>query len=157
MILEVIVGNHQHVVPIPESWLTALEKVASEIVDLVLEHAAHDDSPLSHLATIEVALVDDVTSDQVHRDFMHIEGATDVITFHHGEIVIGAEVARRQADEYGEPLLRELFRYLVHGMLHLAGHEDHDPTERAAMEKAQELIIERGWGLGLEERSADVE
>ena len=46
-----------------------------------------------HLATLEVALVDDATSDRVHRDFMDIEGPTDVITFHHGEIVIGAEVA----------------------------------------------------------------
>ena len=78
------------------------------------------------LATLEVALVDDATSDRVHRDFMNIEGPTDVITFHHGEIVIGAEVAQRQAAEYGEPLAREILRYLVHGLLHLAGHEDAD-------------------------------
>ena len=98
--------------------------VAHEAADLALAHAAGDDSPLSHLATLEVALVDDATSDRVHRDFMDLEGPTDVITFHHGEIVIGAEVAQRQAAEYGEPFAREILRYLVHGLLHLAGHED---------------------------------
>jgi len=89
--------------------------------------------------------VDDATSDQVHKDFMGIDGPTDVITFHHGEIVIGAEVASRQAAEYGEPLPREILRYLVHGLLHLAGHEDEEPTARKMMEQAQEEIISKIW------------
>lgn len=149
---EVIIGNNQEATEIPESWLTALESVAHEAARLALENAAEEDSPLSHLATLEVALVDDITSDQVHRDFMDIEGPTDVITFHHGEIVIGAEVAERQAAEYGEPLARELLRYFVHGLLHLAGHEDADPAERAAMEAAQETIVAQLWTADLRER-----
>ena len=118
-----------------------------------MENAAEDDSPLSHLATLEVAIVDDATSDQVHRDFMDIEGPTDVITFHHGEIVIGAEVAERQAAEYDEPLAREILRYMVHGLLHLAGHEDADPAERATMEAAQETIVARLWTPEFRERA----
>ncbi len=152
MSLEVIIGNNQEATEIPESWLTALEIVAHEAAALALENAAAQDSPLSHLATLEVALVDDVTSDQVHRDFMDIEGPTDVITFHHGEIVIGAEVAERQAAEYGEPLAREILRYLVHGLLHLAGHEDTEPEERATMEAAQETIVATLWTADLRAR-----
>lgn len=145
MSLEVIIGNHQEIIEIPENWLTALEDTAREAADLALTHAAEPDSPLLHLATVEVAMVDDETSDRVHRDFMDIEGATDVITFHHGEIVIGVQVAERQAAEYGEPLARELLRYLVHGLLHLAGHEDAEPAGRAVMEAAQETIVARLW------------
>jgi probable rRNA maturation factor len=141
MSLEIIVGNHQELIEIPENWLTALEDVAHEAAAHALARATMEDSPLSHLATLEVAMVDDTTSDRVHRDFMNIEGPTDVITFHHGEIVVGAEVAARQAAEYGEPLAREL----LHGLLHLAGHEDEDPAERAAMESAQEAIISALW------------
>lgn len=150
MTLEVIIGNHQEAAEIPEQWLTALEDIAHQAAQLALEHAAEDDSPLSHLATLEVALVDDATSDQVHRDFMKIEGPTDVITFHHGEIVIGAEVALRQAEEYGEPLAREILRYFVHGLLHLAGHEDADTDERERMESAQEKIVTTLWSQHLE-------
>ncbi|RYD23233.1 MAG: rRNA maturation RNase YbeY [Verrucomicrobiaceae bacterium] len=152
MSLEVIIGNNQQATEIPESWLTALESVAHEAARLALENAADEDCPLSHLATLEVAIVDDETSDQVHRDFMNIEGATDVITFHHGEIVIGAGVAERQAAEYDEPLAREILRYFVHGLLHLAGHEDEDSQERATMEAAQESIIASLWTSDLRER-----
>lgn len=152
MSLEVIVGNHQEEVPVPENWLTALEEAATDAARLALARAAHDDSPLALLATIEVALVNDETSDRVHRDFMDIEGPTDVITFHHGEIVIGTEVALRQAAEYDEPVGRELLRYLVHGLLHLAGHEDADPIERDQMETAQEAIVAELWNSGLDGR-----
>ena len=152
MSLEVIVGNHQEITEIPEHWLTALEDIAAEAAALALSHAAVADSPLFHLATLEVALVDDETSDRVHREFMNIEGPTDVITFHHGEIVIGAQVAGRQAAQYGEPLAREVLRYLVHGLLHLAGHEDAEPDSRAAMESAQEAIVSQLWTPVLQSR-----
>lgn len=152
MSLEVIIGNHQDATDIPENWLTALEDVAHEAAALALAHAAFDDSPLTHLATLEVALVDDPASERVHRDFMNLEGPTDVITFHHGEIVIGAEVARRQAIEYGESLAREILRYLVHGLLHLAGHDDSNPQACAAMESAQESIVAALWTADLQAR-----
>jgi probable rRNA maturation factor len=152
MQLEVIIGNHQEPSRIPESWLTALEDVAPGAARLALAHAASGDSALHHLATLEVALVDDATSDRVHRDFMNVDGPTDVITFHHGEIVIGAEVAARQAAEFGEPLAREILRYLVHGLLHLAGHEDDNDAARAAMETAQESIVAELWTPSLQSR-----
>ncbi|RYD26720.1 MAG: rRNA maturation RNase YbeY [Verrucomicrobiaceae bacterium] len=152
MSLEIIIGNNQEAIEIPEAWLTAYESIACEAASLALASAAQPDSPLSFLATLEVALVDDETSDRVHREFMDIPGATDVITFHHGEIVIGVEVAERQAAEYGEPLARELLRYFIHGLLHLAGHEDADPEEREAMESAQEAIVTQLWTPALESR-----
>ena len=152
MSLEIIIGNHQQAVDIPEVWLTALEEVASQAATLAIHHAALEDSPLCHLATIEVALVDDATSERVHREFIDIEGATDVITFHHGEIVIGAEVAMRQASEYAEPLPRGILRYLVHGLLHLASHDDEQPAEREKMLAVQESIVAALWTPDLAQR-----
>ena len=145
MALEVIIGNQQDRVAIPELWLTELELLAPQAVALAMDHAVEADVPLAHLATLEVALVDDETSARVHWEFMQLEGATDVITFHHGEIVIGAEVAVRQAVDYGEPLAREVLRYFVHGLLHLAGHEDDHQANRAEMETAQEAILATLW------------
>lgn len=154
MSLEVIIGNHQDAVEIPVSWITALEDIGARAAEMALAAAGDQDQSLAHLATLEVALVDDETSARVHFDFMEIPGATDVITFHHGEIVIGAEVALRQADEYGEPLGRELLRYFVHGLLHLAGHEDAEEAGQKAMESAQEAIVAELWAGGLCERLA---
>lgn len=152
MSLEIIIGNHQDKVCLPVSWLTALEEIGEKAAGLALLAAVNEENSLSHLATLEVALVDDETSASVHMDFMEIPGATDVITFHHGEIVIGVEVALRQAAEYGEPLGREILRYFIHGLLHLAGHEDAAEDERALMENAQEMIVKELWAAGLSER-----
>lgn len=143
---ELIVGNNQERTEIPEAWLTALEKGgALAAQEILARHVATADAPLPEHECVEVALVDDETSARVHEQFMGIEGETDVITFHHGEIVIGVEVAFRQAAENGEPPLRELFRYIVHGLLHLAGHEDEEAADRAIMEAAQEPLVARLW------------
>jgi probable rRNA maturation factor len=149
MSLEIIIGNHQDAVDVPVAWLTALEDIGEAAARMAAGRAADEENSLSHLATLEVALVDDETSARVHMDFMEIPGPTDVITFHHGEIVIGAEVAKRQAEEYGEPLGREILRYFVHGLLHLAGHEDAEAKGREAMEAAQEEIVAALWAEGL--------
>lgn len=58
-----------------------------------------------------------------------------------GDIVISLETARRQAEEYGHTLEREVAFLLVHGMLHLLGY-DHDKDEdRLVMEQEQEKIL----------------
>lgn len=146
MSTEVIVGDHQARMEVPEGWLLLLEsggaRAAAEIIEA---HLNDPQAPLAGLGCVEVALVDDETSGRVHDQFMGISGATDVITFEHGEIVIGVEVAWRQAAEYGEPELRELFRYLVHGLLHLAGHEDGADAGRARMEAVQEALVAALW------------
>lgn len=144
---EVLVCDHQSQVAVPPEWLVALEKAGVGACGRITgSFLTSDSTPLVGLECVEVALVDDSESDRVHRDFMGIEGATDVITFDHGEIVIGVEVAKRQAAEYGEPELRELLRYLVHGLLHLAGHEDESSDDRRRMEAAQEEIVAVLWG-----------
>jgi probable rRNA maturation factor len=146
--LEVIIGDNQEVVPVPHVWLTQLEKGGLAAAHRVLEdHVVCDHAPLTELGWVEIALVDDLESARVHQEFMNLPGETDVITFHHGEIVIGIEVALRQADENNEPVLRELFRYLVHGLLHLAGHEDDSADDRAKMEAAQEKLVAELWPM----------
>ena len=143
---EIIVGNNQSSTEIPEAWLTLLEKGGSlAAAEILARHVTSEDAPLHDHQCVEVALVDNETSARVHEQFMGIEGETDVITFHHGEIVIGVEVAFRQAAENGEPPLRELFRYIVHGLLHLAGHEDEEAADRERMEAAQEPLVARLW------------
>ena len=72
---------------------------------------------------------------------MSVRGPTDVITFQHGEIVISADTARRQARQFGTSLLHELQLYLVHGLLHLRGFDDRRPGEAKRMARRQERIV----------------
>jgi probable rRNA maturation factor len=74
-------------------------------------------------------------------------GPTDVITFQHGEIFIGAETARRNARRFGNALAHELRLYLVHGLLHLHGFDDRDEERARKMEIVQRKILAEVSGL----------
>jgi probable rRNA maturation factor len=78
---------------------------------------------------------------RLHRQFLGVPGPTDVLTFHHGEIVISAETARRQARALGNTTEDELRLYILHGLLHLCGFDDKSARARAAMHQVQEQLL----------------
>ena len=92
---------------------------------------------------ILVVLVSDRKISAIHKQFMGIVGATDVITFQHGEILISVETAARQAIEYESDLSRELRLYIAHGLLHLAGYDDHSEDGFQEMVKLQNELVRR--------------
>lgn len=122
-----------------------LETSGQLAVTMALGYAKEYDSALSQLETVEVSIVDDQTIADVHLRFMDIPGATDVITFDHGEIHVSAETARAQATEFDNGFERELMLYIVHGLLHLAGHEDATSEGRATMDTLQQSILNEVW------------
>jgi probable rRNA maturation factor len=63
-----------------------------------------------------------------------------------GDVVISVDTARRQAAEYDAPLQNELYRLLIHGILHVLGHDHEQPEERAAME-AEERRLASAIGM----------
>lgn len=130
--------------------VAGLESLAQRAVPDCLRAAGSGECPLAALAEVEVVLVSDRVIAKVHADFSGVPGPTDVITFQHGELVISAETAWRQAEATGEPFQRELLRYLVHGLLHLNGHLDGKPALRRAMWRVQEAALRRVWSHGCE-------
>jgi probable rRNA maturation factor len=98
-------------------------------------------APLETLEEIEVSIVSDRAIAAAHRQFMDIPGPTDVITFEHGEIIISAQTAARYAVEYGQPLEHELGLYIIHGILHLNGHDDLEEPAAARMKETQATVL----------------
>lgn len=143
--MEIGLYNHHPDPGITEEQLAAYGVLLKKALPLVLKEAPGPDPHLSSLDEVELSLVDDSTIARVHQDFMNIPGATDVITFHHGEILVSLDTARKQAAEYGERPERELFRYMVHGLLHLHGYMDYEPADREAMFTVQERLIAGLW------------
>ena len=136
--MKISVHNRQRKVRVALAWLRRFAPVA---LTECLPRPAGAGGPLPRLGEVEVTLVSDATIARVHRDFMDIPGATDVITFGHGEIVISAETARANAAHYGRPLDEEIALYIVHGLLHLNGYEDKEPEAAARMHRLQEQIL----------------
>lgn len=119
-------------------WLRRLVKAA---LPRCMAAAAGPDSPLATLTEIEITIVSDDEITRVHADFLNDPTPTDVITFHHGEILVSADTALRQGADHGLSLDHELALYMIHGLLHLAGWDDHDPVEASQMAEHQFAIL----------------
>lgn len=63
-----------------------------------------------------------------------------------GDVVISIETARRQASEYDASLQDELYRLLIHGILHVLGH-DHELAAQRRVMVAQERRLAKAIGL----------
>ena len=78
----------------------------------------------------------------LNRRFRKKDKPTDVLSFPDvkgtgGDIAISADIARQNAARYGHDVLQELKVLVLHGMLHLAGHDhETDNGEMAARELA---------------------
>ena len=104
-----------------------------EIVRAVLEGEGVQEYEIS------LAFVDNPTIHTLNKRYLDHDEPTDVLSFPlsdpsakklAGELVIGVEVARAQAQERGHDEQAELALYVIHGLLHLCGHDD--KTEKAA-------------------------
>lgn len=132
---------------IPVSVQEKLELAVRQCLPFVLKSPEGPVPVLADLYEVEISFVDDAVIKDIHARFLDDPSATDVITFPHGdgvgEILISFDTALRQAKEFNEPIYRELFRYMVHGLLHLHGHIDTTPEFREIMFSLQEPLVEQ--------------
>lgn len=113
-----------------EAFLDRLESGWSEVFGILSEIGI---GVIPGLEVIEVTLLDDDEMARLHGEFLADATATDVITFEHGELLIGVETAGRQSLEFETSADREIALYGIHGMLHLAGFNDVDAKEAERM------------------------
>jgi probable rRNA maturation factor len=114
-------------------------------VQLICEDSGHLQALLS------IAVVDDRESRSLHRRYLQQDTPTDVLSFpldrrpgtFHGEIIVNAEMAARQAPLHGWKPVDELLLYVVHGALHLVGYDDHSASDRERMFAKQRDIFAR--------------
>lgn len=108
--------------------------------------------------TLSCLLTDDTQVQQLNRDFLGIDGPTDVLSFPAGEpmpgmpgylgdIAVSVPYAARQAAAAGHGVADELQLLVIHGVLHLLGHDHDTPDAKAQMWAAQTAVLAR---LGLE-------
>jgi probable rRNA maturation factor len=123
----------------------------------LLERAARAVLDLSGVpdADLTIALVDDVRIQGLNRDFLGHDAPTDVLSFpadepdpetgrrYLGDVVISFMRAAEQAGERGHAVEAEMQLLVVHGVLHLLGHDHAGTEERDRMWAAQAGVLER--------------
>lgn len=102
---------------------------------------------------VRVRLVEDREMSAAHERYAGVAGTTDVLTFDLREpgapanlfdvdILACVDEARRQGDLRRHGAERELLLYIVHGLLHCLGHDDHDPAAYARMHALEDRVLE---------------
>ena len=111
---------------------------------------------------VDVTIVDDEEIHALNREYRGMDKPTDVVSFaldedcededepeliggpeeqHFGDIIISAESALRQAEEYGHGLEREMTYLAVHGMFHLLGYDHMTEEDKAEMRAKEEEAL----------------
>ena len=99
---------------------------------------------------LEVATLSDAEIRRVNRRFLDHDYATDVVSFPlseagspilEGSLAVSADTARREAARRGHAPYHEWMLYVVHGTLHLLGHDDHAPSARRRMREAEREML----------------
>lgn len=93
--------------------------------------------------------VDDEKILEVNNEYLGHNYYTDIITFDYdedniinGDLVISLDTVRSNAELFGKDYEEELYRVIIHGILHLCGVNDKGPGEREIMEAAENKALE---------------
>jgi probable rRNA maturation factor len=103
---------------------------------------------------LSILLTNDAYIRELNRDYRDKDSATDVLSFAQlegdvfvsavpilGDLVISLETAARQAMDCGHSLAAEVRILLVHGLLHLVGHDHLEDEERKIMAQAEDELL----------------
>ena len=91
---------------------------------------------------VEITLLGEAAITKVHGEFLEDPTPTDVITFEHGEILIGIPIAEANARKFRHPADHEVALCAIHGLLHLLGYDDLTTQERVIMHARQAEILQ---------------
>jgi len=105
-----------------------------------------------------ILLTDDAEMRALNKQWRGLDKATDVLSFpgegpeipgqpqYLGDIAVGYETARRDAETMGRPFEAHMAHLLIHGFLHLMGYDHIEPEDAKVMEPLEaELLASLGW------------
>jgi|GEM_PF-3550441 len=97
------------------------------------------------IVRLVVFITNHVDMQYLHKQFLNDDSTTDVISFPYvvgdyreGEIYVNYEKAKEFAKENNISFEEELFRYVIHGILHVDGMDDHDSEGYFKMKEREE-------------------
>ncbi|MCD6023569.1 MAG: hypothetical protein K0Q91_485 [Fibrobacteria bacterium] len=99
---------------------------------------------------VEIVFCSDETVRARNKEYRGLDKVTDVLSFEWGEedfageIFIASPQAKRQAPRWNNTYYNELRRLIVHGMLHLCGHDHMKAGERRTMREKEDFYLKKG-------------
>jgi probable rRNA maturation factor len=88
---------------------------------------------------------------QINQQYLDHDTYTDIITFDNsteereitGDIFISIDRIRENADKFGQSVVDELHRVMIHGVLHLLGYKDKTPNDNKNMTQKEDEYLSK--------------
>lgn len=125
-----------------------LEALVIQAAEAALRHQSAPED-----ASVTIVLGDDEQLQSLNLDYLGIDSATDVLSFpadetdpetgsrYLGDILLSVPRAASQAEAAGHTIEAEAQLLVVHGVLHLMGHDHAEAGEKSRMWQAQAEIL----------------
>jgi rRNA maturation RNase YbeY len=86
---------------------------------------------------------------KLNQEYLNHDTLTDILTFNLtgtslpivSEIYISVDRVKENAASLAVPFIKELYRVMIHGVLHLCGYQDHSPKEKLLMRKKEDHYL----------------
>lgn len=150
--MDIIINNDQKNISIDNNLLEIMKQVGI----LALSIAGAIDN-----YEVSVLICDDKFIQNINKQYRKVDKPTDVLSFVLfedknsdeplyfsesdkvilGDILISAERAKEQSEDFGHPFIREICYLLVHGILHLLGYSHDTDNDKQVMRKMEEKIL----------------
>lgn len=118
------------------------EKKVSNWIKKILREEAKTAGNISYLFCSDDSLL------KINRQFLKHDFYTDIITFDYsdkgkieGEIFISIDRVKENAHTFKQPFKRELLRTIIHGILHLCGYKDKNPSNKKHMREREDKAL----------------
>ncbi len=101
------------------------------------------------IQSCHVIFVNDEKLRKMHKDYLNNSDYTDVITFNLGEDSIESEIyisidrVKENAIIFKVSVKNEVYRNIIHGLLHLKGYTDKDVHDRSIMKHEEEKLLKQ--------------
>ncbi len=141
--MEITLKNLQKKVPVPEAKILKAAKAALRRLNGDVYRLNGLIGRRHHL--ISIVFVGTKRMRAVNKKYLKHDYLTDVLTFdlgeEQGEIIICPGVAAAQAQAHQTSTENEIILYAIHGILHLAGFDDHRPKDIIKMRAMENELL----------------
>lgn len=142
--MEIYIENRQEIIKINNNINDIIERTIKEALILEKGNLNYE---------VSVSIVDNDEIKELNKEYRGIDEETDVLSFPMedefvmegplllGDIIISAEKALEQAEEYDHSLYREISYLTAHSMFHLMGYDHMTEDEKSIMRKKEKKIM----------------
>ena len=87
---------------------------------------------------------------EINKQFLNHDYYTDIITFNYcegntvsGDLFISIDRVKENADDFASVFMKELYRVIFHGILHLIGYNDKTKEEQVEMRQKEDFYLSK--------------